>query len=46
LDENRVSLLALARLEEIAREHEISKTTWKHVKNLHSGIFRHAAPQG
>jgi hypothetical protein len=33
-------------LEEIAREHEISKTTLKHVKNFLSGVFRHAAQQG
>ena len=33
-------------LEEIGREHEISKTTLKHVKNFLSGIFRHAAQQG
>jgi integrase len=33
-------------LEGISREHEISKTTLKHVKNLLSGIFRHAAQQG
>ena len=32
-------------LEEIARGHEISKTTLKHVKNLLSGVFRHAAQQ-
>ena len=29
-----------------AREHEISRTTLKHVKNLLSGIFRRAAQQG
>lgn len=33
-------------LEEIGREHEISRTTLKHVKNFLSGIFRHAAQQG
>jgi hypothetical protein len=33
-------------LEEIAREHEISKTTLKQVKNFLSGVFRHAAQQG
>jgi integrase len=33
-------------LEEIGREHEVSKATLKHVKNLLSGIFRHAAQQG
>jgi len=33
-------------LEEIAREHQISKTTLKHVKNFLSGVFRHAAQQG
>jgi integrase len=33
-------------LEEIAREHRISKTTLKHVKNFLSGVFRHAAQQG
>jgi len=33
-------------LEEIARDHQVSKTTLKHVKNLLSGIFRHAAQQG
>ena len=33
-------------LEEIAREHEISKTTLKHVKKFLSGVFRHAAQQG
>lgn len=33
-------------LEEIAKEHEISKTTVKHVKNFLSGVFRHAAQQG
>jgi integrase len=33
-------------LEDIGREHEISKTTLKHVKNFLSGIFRHAAQQG
>jgi integrase len=33
-------------LEEIGREHGISKTTLKHVKNFLSGIFRHAAQQG
>jgi hypothetical protein len=33
-------------LEQIAREHKISKTTLKHVKNFLSGIFRHAAQQG
>ncbi len=33
-------------LEEIAREHELSKTTLKHIKNFLSGIFRHAAQQG
>ena len=33
-------------LEEIAREHAISKTTLKHVKNYLSGVFRHAAQQG
>jgi integrase len=33
-------------LEEIGREHEISKTTLKHVKNFLSGVFRHAAQQG
>ena len=33
-------------LEEIAKEHGISKTTVKHVKNLLSGVFRHAAQQG
>jgi integrase len=32
--------------EGIAREHEISKTTLKHVKNFLSGVFRHAAQQG
>jgi len=33
-------------LEEVGREHEISKTTLKHVKNFLSGVFRHAAQQG
>ena len=33
-------------LDEIGREHEISKTTLKHVKNFLSGVFRHAAQQG
>jgi hypothetical protein len=33
-------------LEEIARVHEISKTTLKHAKNFLSGVFRHAAQQG
>jgi hypothetical protein len=33
-------------MEEIAQEHEISKTTLKHVKNFLSGVFRHAAQQG
>jgi hypothetical protein len=33
-------------LEGIAREHEIAKTTLKHVKNLLSGIFRYAATAG
>ena len=33
-------------LEEIGRQHEISKTTLKHVKNFLSGVFRHAAQQG
>lgn len=33
-------------LEETGREHEISRTTLKHVKNFLSGIFRHAAQQG
>jgi integrase len=33
-------------LEEIPREHEISKTTLKHVKKFLSGVFRHAAQQG
>ena len=33
-------------LEEIGREHGISKTTLKHVKNFLSGVFRHAAQQG
>jgi integrase len=33
-------------LQTIAREHEISKSTLKHVKNFLSGIFRHAAQQG
>jgi hypothetical protein len=33
-------------LEEIGREHEISKTTLKHVKNVLSDVFRHAAQQG
>ena len=33
-------------LEEIAREHEISKTTLKHVKNFLSGVFRLAAQRG
>lgn len=33
-------------LEDIAREHRISKTTLKHVKNFLSGVFRHAAQQG
>ena len=33
-------------LEEIGREHEISRTTLKHVKNFLSGIFRHTAQQG
>lgn len=33
-------------LEEIGREHELSKTTLKHVKNFLSGVFRHAAQQG
>jgi integrase len=33
-------------LEDIGREHEISKTTLKHVKNFLSGFFRHAAQQG
>ena len=33
-------------LEEIGREHEISRATLKHVKNFLSGIFRHAAQQG
>jgi integrase len=33
-------------LEEIGRDHGISKTTLKHVKNFRSGVFRHAAQQG
>ena len=33
-------------LEEIGRDHGISKTTLKHVKNFLSGVFRHAAQQG
>jgi integrase len=33
-------------LDEIGREHGISKTTLKHVKNFLSGVFRHAAQQG
>jgi len=33
-------------LDEIGRQHAISKTTLKHVKNFLSGIFRHAAQQG
>ncbi len=33
-------------LEAIAKEHGISKTTVKHVKNFLSGVFRHAAQQG
>ena len=33
-------------LEKIAREHAISKTTLKHVKNFLSGVFRHSAQQG
>jgi integrase len=33
-------------LEKIAREHNLSKTTLAHIKNLLSGIFRHAAQQG
>jgi integrase len=33
-------------LEDIGRDHEISKTTLKHVKNFLSGVFRHAAQQG
>ena len=33
-------------LEEIAREQNLSKTTLAHIKNLLSGIFRHAAQQG
>ena len=33
-------------LEETGREHEISRTTLKHVRNFLSGIFRHAAQQG
>jgi integrase len=33
-------------LDEIGREHAISKTTLKHVKNFLSGVFRHAAQQG
>jgi integrase len=33
-------------LDDIAREHELSKTTLKHIKNFLSGIFRHAAQQG
>lgn len=32
-------------LEQIAREHKISKTTLGHIKHLLSGIFRHAAQQ-
>ena len=30
-------------LDTIAQEHELSKTTLKHVKNFLSGVFRHAA---
>jgi len=33
-------------LEDIAREYTLSKTTLAHIKNLLSGIFRHAAQQG
>jgi integrase len=33
-------------LEEVAREHAISKTTLKHVKNFRRGVFRHVAQQG
>ncbi len=33
-------------LEEIARDHKISRTTLKHIKNFLSGVFRHAAQQG
>ena len=33
-------------LEEIGREHGISRTTLKQVKNFLSGVFRHAAQQG
>jgi integrase len=33
-------------LDEVGREHGISKTTLKHVKNFLSGVFRHAAQQG
>ena len=33
-------------LDEIGREHGISRTTLKHVKNFLSGVFRHAAQQG
>jgi len=33
-------------LEEIGREHAISKTTLKHIKNFLSGVFRHGAQQG
>jgi integrase len=33
-------------LEQIAREHGVSKTTLGHIKHLLSGIFRHAAQQG
>jgi integrase len=33
-------------LDDIARLHKISKTTLAHVKNLLSGVFRHAAQQG
>jgi integrase len=33
-------------LDEIGREHGISRTTLKHVKNFLSGVFRHGAQQG
>jgi len=33
-------------LDQVGREHGISKTTLKHVKNFLSGVFRHAAQQG
>jgi hypothetical protein len=39
-------LQCAGQLEEIARLHKISRTTVAHVKNLLSGVFRHAAQQG